>query len=108
MHRMIGAMRSLLVFALILLPAVAAERKQLFNGKDLTGWQLIRRDAKDPFVVENGILHTTGAHGDALYAKEKIGKATIHVVYKMSNEKGNSGVFIRIPEITSNEGDLIN
>ncbi|MGZ5921636.1 MAG: family 16 glycoside hydrolase, partial [Rhizomicrobium sp.] len=42
-------------------------------------------------------MHTTGHEGDALYTGDKIGNATIHVVYKMSNDKGNSGVFIRIP-----------
>jgi hypothetical protein len=102
-------MRKLFAFAILaLLPCAAAERKQLFNGKDLTGWELIKPQGQDTFVVEDGIMHTTGHEGDALYTGGKIGNATIHVVYKMSNDKGNSGVFIRIPEITSTEAVLIN
>ncbi|HVX66169.1 MAG TPA: DUF1080 domain-containing protein, partial [Bryobacteraceae bacterium] len=89
-------------------PCAAAERRELFNGKDLSGWQMIRTEGQDTFAVENGVMHTTGHKGDALYAAEKIGNATLHIVYKMSNDHGNSGVFIRIPAITQNEGDLIN
>jgi hypothetical protein len=102
-------MRQLLVFALLAaLPCAAAERRQLFNGKDLTGWQMIRTEAQDTFVAEDGVMHTTGHKGDLLFTGEKIGKATLHVVYKMSNDHGNSGVFIRIPEVTTKEPDLIN
>jgi len=102
-------MRQLFVYALLaVLPCAAAERRQLFNGKDLTGWQMIRTQGQDTFVVEDGVMHTTGHKGDALYTGGKIANSTIHVVYKMSNDHGNSGVFIRIPEITEKEGDLIN
>ncbi len=102
-------MRNLLLLsAFAALACGAAEREQLFNGKDFTGWELIRNEGKDPFVVENGVMHTTGNKGDAAFVKHKIGKSTIHVVYKMSSEKGNSGVFIRIPVIPKTEADAIN
>ncbi len=102
-------MRSLLVsLALAALGAPAAFPEQLFNGKDLTGWELISRGDKPSFVIENGILHTTGTEGDAVFVGHKIGHATIHVVYTMSNEKGNSGVFIRIPVIPKSEDTAIN
>jgi predicted RecA/RadA family phage recombinase len=81
---------------------------QLFNGKNLEGWSLIQAEGKDPFVVEDGVMHTTGFKGDAVYTAGKIGNAVIHVVYKMSNDHGNSGVFIRIPFVPKNEGDAIN
>ncbi len=101
--------KTALPFALLaVLTCAAAERKQLFNGKDLTGWEQIRTDTNDTYVVEDGILHSTGHSGDILYTQEKIGNATIHVVYKMSNEKGNSGVFIRIPELFKTEAGFIN
>ena len=48
-------------------------------------------------------IQTGGAKGMLLYAGDKIGNATIRVVYKMSNPKGNSGVFIRIPMIPDSE-----
>ena len=41
------------------------------------------------------------------YPGERIGNATLHVVFKMSNGQGNSGVFIRIPERPRSEADAI-
>ena len=101
--------RLLFVGALLAVSSLAAaERRPLFNGKNLDGWEMLRPEGRDTFVVEDGVMHTTGAKGDAVYTREKIGNAVIHVVYKMSNAKGNSGVFIRIPEIPKRESDAIN
>jgi hypothetical protein len=88
-----------------------AETK-LFNGKDLDGWKAIGRDESATtlagFTVKDGLLQTTTGKGLLWYTKQKIGNATIKVVYKMSNEKGNSGVFIRIPIEPKTEDDAIN
>src|SRR5579864_3043809 len=88
-----------------------AETK-LFNGKNLDGWKAIGRDESATvlagFEVKDGLLQTTTGKGLLWYTKQKIGNATIKVVYKMSNEKGNSGVFIRIPIEPKTEDDAIN
>ena len=76
-------------------PARAADWKQLFNGKDMTGWEHV---GPGRFYVENGMLKTEGGMGLLWYTGEKMGNATIRVVYKLSHENDNSGVFIRIPE----------
>lgn len=76
--------------------AGAAEpRLQLFNGKDLTGW---RMTGPGRFVVESGTLKTEGGMGLLYYEREKFGDATIRVVFKVAEGRGNSGVFIRLPE----------
>ncbi len=93
--------------ALATLPALA-QRQQLFNGKDFDGWDQIRSEGRDSFVIEDGAMHTTGSKGDIVYTRKKIGNAILHVVYKMSNDQGNSGVFIRIPEIPKTEDTAIN
>jgi hypothetical protein len=83
--------------------------RQLFNGKNLDGWVFLGREpGEQGFAVENGVMHTSDGKGMLWYTREKIGNATIHVVYKMSSDKGNSGVFIRIPEIPKAESDAIN
>ena len=89
--------------------AFAADTRQLFNGKSLDGWKFIGRqpDAMG-FVVEDGILHTQPGKGMLWYTREKIGNTTLRVVYKMSNDKGNSGMFIRIPVEPAAESDAIN
>jgi hypothetical protein len=100
-------MRSLLIL-LLAVACTAADRKQLFNGKDMTGWQFLPSSlGSKGFQVENGFLRTGGAKGLLWYTGEKIGNATIRVVFKMSNNDGNSGIFIRIPEAPRSEGDAI-
>lgn len=93
---------------LCILPALAAERKQLFNGKDMDGWRFLPKEpGQTGFAVKNGLLETGGGKGMLWYTREKIGNAQIRVVFKMSNDKGNSGVFIRIPFEPKSEGDAI-
>jgi hypothetical protein len=75
-------------------PASAAEWKQLFNGKDMTGWEHV---GPGKFVIENGMLKTEGGMGLLWYTPEQIGNATIRVVYKLTHKDDNSGIFIRIP-----------
>ncbi len=78
-----------------LMAAQGAQWKQLFNGKDLTGWKMT---GPGRFVVENGLMKTEGGMGLLYYQGEKFGNCTIRVVYKTASERANSGVFIRLPE----------
>jgi hypothetical protein len=103
-------MRKYILFLMLAaLPALAQKGEQLFNGKDLEGWKF---DPAQPgtqgFVVEDGVLHTQPGKGMLWFTKKKIGNGTLRVVYKMSAEKGNSGVFIRIPIEPVSEDDAIN
>jgi 3-keto-disaccharide hydrolase len=69
---------------------------QLFNGKDLTGWEHV---GPGGFVIENNVLKSEGGMGLLWYTPRKMGNCLIRVVYKTAGEKSaNSGVFIRIPE----------
>jgi hypothetical protein len=99
-------------FAVALLAVSLHAETKLFNGKDLEGWKAIGRDESATtlagFTVKDGLLETTSGKGLLWFTKQKIGNATIKVVYKMSNDKGNSGVFIRIPIEPRNEDDAIN
>ena len=91
----IGPMRTLALVLLLGAAAQAASWKQLFNGKDLTGWKMV---GPGQFVVEDGQLKTEGGMGLLWYSGEKFGNATIRVVYKPVSQRANSGVFIRLPE----------
>jgi hypothetical protein len=72
-----------------------SDRKQLFNGRDLTGWKMV---GDGSFVVEDGMLKTQGGMGLLWYTASKFGDATLRVVYRVSRVEDNSGVFIRIAE----------
>ncbi len=81
---------------IILAPALlAGDAKQLFNGKDLTGWEHV---GPGRFTVEDGMLKTEGGMGLLWYTGAPVGNATLHVVFKTTTPKDNSGVYIRLPE----------
>jgi HEAT repeat protein len=73
----------------------------LFNGKDLSGWQVIRQNGGETdWAVESGILYTAGKSGNWLSTCNE------HENFKLTLEfrlppGGNSGVFVR----ASHEGD---
>src|SRR6266567_4540459 len=78
MHK--GIAFVILVAALLVSPLQSqqGEWKQLFNGKDLSGW-------------------THGGMGLLYWTGGKFGNCRIRVIYKMRDHNDNSGVFIRIP-----------
>lgn len=71
------------------------ERTQLFNGRDLTGWQHV---GPGGFTIENGCLRTHGGMGLLWYAEDTFGDCVLRVVYRTSKDTDNSGVFIRIAD----------
>jgi hypothetical protein len=68
--------------------------KQLFEGKDLTGWKHV---GPGFMTIEDGLIRTHGGMGLLYWTGGKLGDCTIRVVYKMRDHDDNSGVFIRIP-----------
>ena len=68
--------------------------KQLFNGKDLTGWKHVGGGSR---YVEEGLLASKGGMGLLYWTGGKLGNCIIRVVYKMQNFNSNAGVFIRVP-----------
>lgn len=68
--------------------------RQLFNGKDLTGWKHVGPGSQ---YVEDGYIKSHGGMGLLYWTGEKFGNCVIRVVYRMREENDNSGVFIRIP-----------
>ncbi|WP_031499380.1 3-keto-disaccharide hydrolase [Bryobacter aggregatus] len=72
-----------------------ASWKQLFNGKDTSGWQMT---GPGEFTVEDGMLKTNGGMGLLYYTGKPFANTTLKVVFKTTGERSNSGVFIRLPE----------
>jgi hypothetical protein len=72
----------------------SADWKQLFNGKDLTGWKHVGPGGD---TVEDGLIKTHGGMGLLYWTGGKIGHCKLRVVYKMRDLNDNSGVYIRIP-----------
>jgi hypothetical protein len=70
------------------------EWRQLFDGKDLTGWKHV---GPGSMTVEDGLIQTHAGMGLLYWTGGKLGDCVIRVVYKMRDHNSNSGVFIRIP-----------
>lgn len=88
---------AVLFLTVLLCPSyvLAANWKQLFNGKDMTGWEHV---GPGSFIIESGLLKSEGGMGLLWYTPEKFGNVKIRVVYKLMQKDNNSGVYIRIPE----------
>jgi hypothetical protein len=112
MNRCIGT----LLFLACAAALPAAPPEQLLNGKNMQGWERIPRHEDAPanqepgFKLERGLLVSLpdAPEDDIWYTPEKIGNATLRIVYKVSNKTANSGIFIRIPEKPKSEDDAIN
>ena len=72
----------------------AAPWRQLFNGKDLNGWQHV---GKGEMVVEDGIIRTKSGMGLLYWKEGPVKDVQIRVVFRMRDHNDNSGVFVRIP-----------
>lgn len=75
-------------------PAAETNWKQLFNGKDLTGWKHV---GPGEDRVEDGLIKTSGGMGLLYWTGGKVGNCVIRVVFRMRDKNDNSGVYIRIP-----------
>lgn len=79
--------------------------RQLFNGKDLTGWKQV---GPGSHYVENGLIKSKGGMGLLVWEGEKFQDCTIKVVFAMRDSNSNSGVFIRIPTMPTEEWMPVN
>jgi hypothetical protein len=73
--------------------------KELFNGKDLSGW--MNAAGKEPgkgWVIEDGALVRKEQSGD-IWTKDRYGDFVLDLEFKTT---GNSGIFIRTDKPTDN------
>lgn len=100
-HTFHSQISSLLLCLLISLPCMAQQKeqsldeagfRQLFNGKDLEGWQ----GAVDGYFVENGELVCKQGSGGVLFTKEEFSDFEARLEFLLP-PGGNNGLAIRYP-----------
>jgi len=74
---------------------VSLSAQTLFNGRDLAGWTMT---GPGSFIVEEGLLTTNGGMGLLYYNVRPFRNSTLKVVFRTASQRGNSGIFIRLPE----------
>ena len=63
-HTLISPLVALTVMATLFTGCAGKSHQQLFNGKDLSGWKAVLREAEEgmepTFTADKGILHISG------------------------------------------------
>src|SRR4030042_1452822 len=92
--------KALILIAIVLLceqsPARAAEPMQfreLFNGKDLSGWVNVNTD-KDTWSVRDGLLVCTGRPIGVMRTEKQYENFILHIEWRHMEAGGNSGTFL--------------
>src|SRR6185436_598339 len=105
-------MRPTLLFALALTigsPALRADDpggfKDMFNGKDLTGWVNVNT-APDTWRWENGMLISTGKPIGVMRSAKQYENFILHIEWRHMEAGGNSGVFVWSEGKPSSRGPL--
>jgi hypothetical protein len=69
------------------------EYRDLFNGKDLSGWVNVNTD-KDTWSVKDGILVCSGRPIGVMRSDRQYENFVLHIEWKHIEPGGNSGVFV--------------
>lgn len=85
----------LLPITLVGMLAAQSGRRDLFNGRNLDGWEHV---GPGSFGVEDGLLKTRGGMGLLWYTRQKFQHCMVRVVFRLTGKDADSGLFIRIPE----------
>ncbi|MDQ3395744.1 MAG: DUF1080 domain-containing protein [Bacteroidota bacterium] len=90
----------LLFIFLLFVSCEGTVSQSLFNGKDLSGWQVDvpemdkNKDAKSPFIVRDGMLVSLGKPEGHLITKKEFENYKLEVEYRFPGEPGNCGVLV--------------
>lgn len=74
-------------------PAAPAQWRNLFNGKDLTGWKNINTAPDTWTMRSDGLLINTGKPIGVMCSEQMYENFLLHVEWKHLEAGGNSGVF---------------
>lgn len=86
---------ALILLAAGLLPAAEPGFVSLFNGKDLSGWQLVHGQGPG-YVAKDGILVCPADGGGNLFTNKEYGNFVFRFEFRLE-EGSNNGVGIRAP-----------
>src|SRR5688500_12303944 len=82
--------------------AEKTKSKNLFNGRDLTGWHVdvpeMDNDttALNPFIIRNGLLVSLGTPGGHLITNDSYKNYRLEIEYRFVDKPGNCGVLVHV------------
>lgn len=87
--------------------AAAQEWRPLFTATSMAGWESVPANRGAYKLADGMLVSQPDSKGMLRYRTEAFGNCTLRLVYRMSNNTGNAGVFIRIPTADATENDAI-
>ena len=90
---MLGLTAAVFVLPVLAEPTEAGSFKDLFNGKDLTGWVDVNT-SPDTWRVEDGLLICKGQPIGVMRSERQYENFILHVEWRHMEAGGNSGCFI--------------
>jgi hypothetical protein len=84
---------AILAVSLLMWGADAPQWRDLFNGRDLTGWVNVNT-APDTWSVENGMLVCSGHPTGVMRTERQYENFVLHVEWMHTEPGGNSGMFL--------------
>lgn len=104
----INKMKAKFILAALMVAAVMTScsdggKKQLFNGKDLTGWVCVldansNVPTSEVYGVKDGNIHIVGKPFGYMRTAQKYGDYKLHVEWRWIGEGTNSGLFQRVQD----------
>src|SRR5215204_2995718 len=88
------------MFTIVLCGSVLAQKRSLFNGKDLSGWHMdvpemdTIANAKIPFIIRNGMLVSLGNPKGHLITDAVYQNYRLEAVYRFPGNTGNCGILV--------------
>lgn len=103
MHRLSSFLTGVCVVAALAGADETEEFKPLFDGKTLTGWVVKSEKPvpEDTWTIKDGVL-TAKPENSWLCTKEMYGDFVLRLEWRVPLN-GNSGVFVRVPELKTGE-----
>lgn len=90
------------LLAAIAVMAANAGAGDIFNGRDLTGWELVTTPAAaiaDVFTVRpDGVIESTGKPSGFIATNASYRNYRLHVEWRWSGKPGNAGVLLHISD----------
>jgi hypothetical protein len=75
---------------------VPTREVKLFNGIDLSGWEIFPVQARETWTVREGVIHCTGEPFGYIRTSEPYAEYLLHLEWRWPGKPGNSGVFVHM------------
>ena len=77
-----------------------SETRELWNGKDFTGWHFVLQDssitAAGNWIIKDGVIHCYGKTNGYMRTDKRYSNYELEVEWRWAAEPGNSGVLINM------------